>query len=208
MKTKLLAFPVILIFSIYTSYLTFSVPNNDLRSFQNDQNLYGFKNVSGLIVIPAKFRYAYDFNKYGIAAVLTDKGWHYINTQGKVLLKSFLFDNGPDYFQEGLARCVNENNKIGFFNERGVIIIQPQYDFAFTFSSGFASVCNGCKKVPAFPGSEYHVVKGGKWGIIDKTGKVIVKLTYDNTQPFSNGVAILKKGNERYFVDKTGRIYR
>ncbi len=209
MKKMILGFHVILIFFAYSGYLAFSLQNtSELNSFQDSRGLYGFKNVRGEIVIPAKFKYAYKFNKYGIAAVQTDNNWQYINTRGRVLLQPFIFDNGPDYFQEGLARCVNKNNKVGFFTERGIIVIKPKYDFATPFSEGFSSVCIGCKNVPVFRGSEYHVVRGGKWGIIDKTGKILVKLDYDHAERFNNGVAELKKGSVKYFVDRTGRIYR
>ncbi|NJO90703.1 MAG: WG repeat-containing protein [Chloroflexia bacterium] len=61
-----------------------------------------------------------------------------------VLFEVFRYDNGPDYFSEGLLRIV-KNGKIGYANEQGKIVIEPQYDCAWPFANGKASVSNSCK---------------------------------------------------------------
>ncbi len=139
-----------------------------LNLFERD-GLFGYKNQNDQIVIRAKFTAAMDFSEKGIAAVADSSGWAYIDTQGKILIRPFIYDNGPDYFCEGLARFV-ENDKIGFFDESGKIIIKAEWDFAYTFEDGKAAVCNGCK---ISIDKDHNSVSGGEWGYINKTGKVI-----------------------------------
>jgi hypothetical protein len=98
-----------------------------------------------------------------------------------VLVTSYFFDNGPDYWVNGLSRFV-KNNKIGFVNRQGHAVIPAEYDWAdiFTHNYPIAVVAQGCQKVKL--GSLYDLhddIRGGKWGAIDKHGKVIVPLIYD-----------------------------
>jgi hypothetical protein len=144
-------------------------------------NLKGYKNKSGKITIPAQFQHAMPFNKYGIANVCyeTARNCYKINTTGKNIAKSYEFDNGPDYEVNNMSRIV-ENNKVGYISSAGKIIIPPQFDWIgiFNLSSPITVASIGCVSVRV-PESEYSEMKGGKWGAIDKTGKIIVPIEYD-----------------------------
>ena len=85
-------------------------------------NLWGYRNARGAVVIPPRFTVAQHFSEGGIAAVADDSGWKVIDRQGKTLVRPFLLDNGPDPFRHGLARF-REAGKIGFFDERGKVVI-------------------------------------------------------------------------------------
>lgn len=43
----------------------------------------------------------------------------------------YQFDNGDDYFCEGLQRIVNKDGKIGFADSLGNVAIEPRFAFAF-----------------------------------------------------------------------------
>ena len=111
------------------------------------------------------------FNKSGVAHILTKDGWVAINRKKKVLYKPFIYDNGPDYVQEGLLRFV-ENSKMGFVNEAGKKEIKAQFDFVFPFEKGRARFCNGCKTIKM---DEHSMIdeKTGSWGEVDKKGKIV-----------------------------------
>ena len=111
------------------------------------------------------------FNKSGVAQILTQDGWVAINRKKKVLYKPFIYDNGPDYVQEGLLRFV-ENGKMGFVNEAGKKVIKAQFDFVFPFEKGRARFCNGCQKIQD---GEHSMLdeKTGKWGNVTRKGKVM-----------------------------------
>ena len=87
------------------------------------------------------------------------------------------FDNGADYFVEGLARTVRDG-KVGFVNERLELVVPRQWDFAFPFEGGFARVCSGCSTERDDADSHGYLV-GGAWGIVDRTGRIVVPVEHD-----------------------------
>lgn len=113
---------------------------------------------------------AENFNKRGVAHIITEEGWVAINRKKKILYRPFIFDNGSDYVQEGLLRFV-ENGKMGFVNEAGKKVIPAQFDFVYPFEKGRARFCNGCKTIKD---GEHSMMdeKTGTWGEIDKKGRV------------------------------------
>ena len=46
--------------------------------------------------------------------------------------------------------------------------------------------------------------KNGKWGYIDKTGKVVIDFKYDDIDYFRNDMACVRIGNNVYFINKSG----
>ncbi len=132
---------------------------------ENDR--WGYRDSRGQIAIPARFFIAEPFSERGVAVVIDAEGWAYIDDAGKVLVRPFVFDNGPDPFSEGLARFV-AGGKIGFFDHAGKVVIPARYDFAMPFENGRARICRGCREVEE---GEHSRVVGGVWSEIDKTGQ-------------------------------------
>ena len=50
-----------------------------------------------------------------------------------------------------------------------------------------------------------NVGKGGKWGFLDKLGKVQIPFQYDFASAFSNGMAMVKKNKEWFYINKAGK---
>ena len=125
------------------------------------------------LVIPYRYAIADRFNAQGAAFALADDGWVYIDVRGTVLARPFLFDNGPDDFSEGLARCVSQG-KMGYFNKKGEIVIPAVYDFGLPFEGGLAPVCVDCVK--EYDGEHYRVVRGS-WGCVNKKGVLVRPLS-------------------------------
>src|SRR5664279_194947 len=101
------------------------------------RELIGFKSKSGEIIIKAEFKHTYTDTLYSMAIVLKNSEWVGINRKGKIILVPFIYDNGPDYIEDGLFRFV-ENGKIGFANSDGHKTILPQFDFATPFEDGMS----------------------------------------------------------------------
>ena len=83
----------------------------------------------------------------------------YMDKDGNVVINP-QFDRADD-FSEGLARVRigdEKTGKWGYIDKEGKFVINPQFDCAEDFSEGLAKV-----KV------------GGKYGWIDKTGKIVRK---------------------------------
>lgn len=111
------------------------------------------------------------YDEQGLSYVISRVGVFYVNRHG-LARRTLRYDNGPDYFSNGLART-EHNNKIGYFDKNLTLVIKPQYDFGFPFKEGRAVVCIGCKKQKT---GEHSVVVDGKWGVIDVKGSIIVPI--------------------------------
>jgi len=66
--------------------------------------------------------------------------------------------------------------------------IKPQYEAAGDFHEGLAAI-----------------KRDGKWGFIDKTGKVVIAPQYDYVRQFSEGLAAVQKDGKFGVIDKTGK---
>lgn len=93
-----------------------------------------------------------------------------VNRNGDILFDLVWFDNGPDYFSEGLTR-VQRNGKMGYANEKGEIVITCQYDFAKWFENGVAEVTFNAREYRDM--DEHLRVESDSWFEIDKQGNPI-----------------------------------
>ncbi|HNF26136.1 MAG TPA: WG repeat-containing protein [Leptospiraceae bacterium] len=112
-----------------------------------------------------------EFNKHGIAFIVTPKGWVAVNRKKEILYYPFIYDNGPDPEKEGMIRF-KENGKIGFANAKGRKVIPAKFDYAGQYEKGKAEYCIGCKEIKM---GEHSMMdrKTGEWGIINTKGKKI-----------------------------------
>jgi len=160
----------------------------------------GYINSSGDTIIPiGKYPYCFTerFDKIAIIVPKKNSGFYAIDRNEKVLFEVVGIDNGPDYVKDGLFR-IKKNEKIGFANMNGEIVIMPKFDSAMPFSNGFSAVCIGGKSVV-----EYEHTKniGGKWGFINKSGKLVVPLIYDQAWSVKDGKALVEKNKEKITID-------
>ena len=154
----------------------------------------------GIVKIPfGKYYYCYTDTFKDIAFVTGEKGIIGINKKGEKLFNVYIIDNGPDYIVNGAFRII-EKNKMGFADTLGNIIIPTIYDFAYPFNKNELALVNiggHSESVdPADPHCEHHVWIGGKWGIINKSGKIIKDIKYDHI--WQNGKDILSKESESF----------
>jgi len=94
----------------------------------------------------------------------------------------FTIAQKPEPFQD------EKTNKYGYKDENGKIIIKPVYAIAHEFSEGNYTTVN--------IGADYEFNKGGKWGIIDTKGKVIIPIKYDNAQCLGYNLFALNIGHK------------
>jgi pimeloyl-ACP methyl ester carboxylesterase len=114
------------------------------------------------------------FDQDGLATIyVPEHGVAYARRDGKTAWMH-RFDNGADYFVEGLARTV-QGAKIGFVDKNLDTVISPAWDFALPFEDGLAMVCVGCRFEPV---GEHSEVVGGRWGYIDRSGAIVFPVSY------------------------------
>jgi len=52
----------------------------------------------------------------------------------------------------------------------------------------------------------FIIEQNGKWGFIDKTGKIVIEPKFDNiARDFSEGLALFNLGSKYGYIDKTGK---
>jgi len=125
--------------------------------------------ASGHLTVPPNHARSLKFDKHGLATVWMN-GFYYVRRDGR-MARVLQFDNGADYFVEGLART-QVGGKIGFIDRKLRVVIPPRYDFASPFKDGTAAVCNGCKETS--DAGEHKSMVGGQWGVIDRHGREVV----------------------------------
>ncbi len=122
-----------------------------------------------------------------------------------------------------------QNNRIGYMDRQGRIVVQPKFDNVGKFSEGLAWVVidkklgyidkTGKVKIPLrfndslfarlmgdFDGGLAKVCSGG-CGYIDRAGKIVIPLKFDDVaSKFSNGLAWVEINNRLGYIDKTGKV--
>ena len=100
--------------------------------------------------------------------------------------KSSKYDiQGP--YCNGLAR-VKSNNKWGFIDTTGSVIIPLKYNQVENFEDGLA-----------------RVRLGQKWGLMDVTGREVIKPTFDFIDKFIDGKAKVLLDGETYYMNTSGQ---
>lgn len=171
--------------------LAFSQKQNDLRYFISKDSLVGVKNQKGEIIIPAQF-----INLTGMKngellklennAIFFDSSlanrdeveknsWGVVfDKKGKMLYQPYSYDNGADYFYEGVRRFVKKG-KVGFVDRNAKIIIDAKHDFVSSFNYGYAVFCDGCDWEKTE--DEHPQIIGGTWGVMNFKGEIMQPLT-------------------------------
>jgi hypothetical protein len=122
---------------------------------------------NGDIVVVEEHLRNIDFGDDSIAGVyIAPLGHAYVSRQGKVAMVC-TYDNGPDYFAEGLARIVVDG-KYGFIDRSLDVVIPPQYDMAYPFRNGMARVGHGCREDTV---GEHRAMECGIWEYVDHHGR-------------------------------------
>lgn len=163
--------------------LSFSQEKEALMYFKTGDSLVGVKNSDGQIIVPAQFE-VFSFLKDGEPVkgetIYFDgpkkdeskekNAWGYVyDRKGNFLYRPFFYDNGADYFSEGVRRFV-KNGKVGFVDRNGMMIIEAKHDFASPFHYGYAAYCDGCDWEKTE--DEHKAMVGGNWGVMDFKGQV------------------------------------
>jgi hypothetical protein len=120
------------------------------------------------------------YDRDGLASVMLFNGtdtrkfqWYYVR-RGVIPVPVESMDNGPDYFEDGLARSPVDG-KIGYIDRKLNLVIPAEYDGAYPFREGVAVVCRACTIVydHTVTEGERSSYQGGQWGRIDRSGRVV-----------------------------------
>lgn len=68
------------------------------------------------------------------------------DSKGNEIFRVFVYDNGPDYIEDGTFRII-KNGLVGYATEAGKVIVPPMYEAAWPFKNGRALVSFKATKV-------------------------------------------------------------
>ena len=92
--------------------------------------------------------------------------------------RSTLFvDNGCDYFEEGLARGYVDG-KITYFDNSLTTAVKTEFEQGMPFYYAHAVVCNGPFVEEKTADHDHTLQSGGRCGLIDHQGKLVVPAEY------------------------------
>lgn len=164
---------------------------------------WGFSDVNKTLIINAEYDETEPFSE-GRARVRREYTSAYIDKTGRVvspfkpdgrsyrLIFEFggLRDNPDDKGNDDL-KILQRDDKYGFADRNGNVVIDPQYDRVTSFRDGLAAV-----------------QLRGNCGFIDKNGNTVVKFEYDSAHSFSEGLAGVQKNTDGLwgYIDKTGKL--
>lgn len=189
-------------------------------------------NSKGKVVIPVEYEEI--GNEYHTNGVEGMKGGSY----GIIANGKFNPIEGADkvwgFYGNSNLTYARKDKKIGFVNNQGKWVIEPQFDKARAFVKGLAPVAEGkswgyinekgemvidtqYRDAEVFAENGMAPVKQKQWGFIDTSGKEIIPLEYDITaglaflagndsKGFINGLARVKTKKGWGFLDKNGKL--
>lgn len=180
-----------------------SIIVNNKFCVKNESGLYDYYSVDNVTtpINEESYLYASSFNNDDIALVVfKGKGISLINGKCEIIAD---IDNSiisASVFSNGYSAVVNDDNKKGYINKKGEIVIKPIYDFAYDFSSdGIAIV-----------GKEIND-STTNYSAIDASGTELFSFSstqYKNFGLFVNGYLPVKKDNgEVVLLDKKGNKF-
>jgi hypothetical protein len=112
------------------------------------------------------------FNEKGLACViLSNNEVFYIHKNGNSQRVMF-FENGCDYFKDGLSRGIIDG-KMVFIDEQLEVSLNPGFELIAPFDYDHSVVCNGPFREEKQ--GEYTFRRGGKCGLIDRQGNLVVE---------------------------------
>jgi len=154
--------------------------------------VYGLINRSGAYVVKP----VYDsIRPYGKTLYLAIQGENVdlLNAQGSIVNR--LANSSVHQPSEGLA-VFSQNDRYGYLDETGKVVIEPQYRYAEAFSEGIGVV----------------TLANGRFALIDKIGKLILELPFTDEAislgQYHEGLAAYyeKKSSLYGYMDKQGKI--
>ncbi len=178
---------------------------------QADVEKYGFIDKAGNAVIPLEYTQANGFSE-GMAAVGIG-AWEsaiygYIDKTGKTIIQPE-YDEAGDFF-EGLAKVGKKdaygNLKYGLIDKTGKIVVPLEYDVLGYAANTIDEVTERIYgSVEYDPNQPIRVAKTGsdgnmKYGYIDKSGRELVPIMYDEAYGFVNGLAKVGKKDDNWDI--------
>ncbi|MBD2038603.1 WG repeat-containing protein [Leptolyngbya sp. FACHB-321] len=175
--------------------------SDGLAAIRTENGLTGFIDKTGAVVIQPQPNYVTSFSE-GLAAISVNGQSGFIDKTGKIVIQ-------PQFeqvraFSDGLAAVKVRPSPTasalwGYIDRTGAFVLAPKFYDAEPFSEGLAAVRG--------------LDNEGRWGYINRTGGVAIQPQFfaqpeyqgQVATPFSGGIAMVRRGEQAGFIDRTGK---
>jgi hypothetical protein len=146
---------------------------------------YAYINKYGYLTPNMWFQVIEPFNSKGVARVKTFYGWGLINYYRLLITGNYWYDDIYDFSYNDWA-MVKKDGKVNIISIYGNLLTNWYDDIIFS-SDGYI-----------------RVKQGNKYGLMDKSWKVLLYPDYDQIFDFDNGYALVKKNNQFSYINSNG----
>lgn len=154
---------------------------------------WGYVDSLGRVVVPYQYDKALPFFD-GLATVQRAGKWGFIDHAGQEVIPTIHDDYVLDWGSEQPRPlfAIKKENKIGFYDRTGKLVVPFQYDALGEWREGLLCVQQSDTK---------------RWGFIDRRGAVVLPFQFAQQAEFQNGkAAVLDAVTQKVgLIDKTGR---
>jgi hypothetical protein len=186
----------VLFLSNLSAQTKFKVEQKETKTWRSVYSLIDKKNNLIKVLDSSKYFITFNNDDYRYFAVFGKKGspgWTAIDSNENILFQVYNTSFGeptPDYLIENKIRIIDDENKIGFANEKGQIIIKPQFEIVTSFYNGKAIIGQLCDKIPWNEHSKeedchHYSIVCKKYGYINELGEILGS-GYDTFEEIQN----------------------
>ncbi|MFH0819589.1 MAG: WG repeat-containing protein [bacterium] len=175
-----------------------------LEGEKNYEHRCGFIDKTGKFVIGSQLFISIPLSfSEGLAAVETKNGWGFIDRTGKFVIEPGF--KGAENFRDSIARVYTQK-RFALIDKTGQVISPLEVNDVDYFFEGLAAInIGGIVRYNLHSDSE-DIDIGGKWGYIDRTGKIIIEPIFSSVKQFSDGLAAVKYKDKWGFINKEGKF--
>ncbi len=160
--------------------------SDGLCAVSDERNKWGFIDKKGDLKLEYKYENVSPFRS-GKAKVMLDGRWGIIDNTGKYLVEAE-YDNIEI---DGSSYLVQDDNKFGWLDRGGKVMITPRFDDAFPFN-----------------GNKYAAVRdGARWGYINDAGKMVIEARFDFAFAYDGDLAAVRLNDKEGFINASGSMY-
>jgi hypothetical protein len=186
---------------------------------ERESGPWGYIDKTGRVVVSLQFEAAASFSE-GLAAIKLDKKFGFIDGAGRVVVKPRFdevrpFQSGrasvkvgafhcewgktaksstPDGDASSASRPIRRpcrDGDWGFIDETGAEIVPPSYALTWSFNGDYATV---------------RVKQGGRVGVMDRAGQMVIAPDFDWVGDFSEGLATALRAHKYGYIDTNGKV--
>ncbi len=187
-------------------------------------NKYGCINSKGMVILPPKYD-AISIEENNMILFTTNEKWGLSDANGNIVLNP-IYDY-VELIPENNSAVIAQNEKWGIVDFNRILRVPLKYDRIFYNSqngeklirvtlnnkTGFLNLSNYTERIPLiydhaddFRHGLAAVELGGKHGVIDKKGNIVLPFEYDNTDIFDNGMISLEQDNKYGLAAQDGKV--